>query len=73
MVVTFLGSVANKHTMIYRIALLLHDTATPCGVTEYPVLQEIRFSKASVVSLNQKQTYISTPFPKINRKIALAQ
>lgn len=44
------------------------ETVTPSGVTEDPVLQKMLLLKASVVSPNQKQTYISTPYSKINRK-----
>jgi hypothetical protein len=41
---------------------------TPSGVTEDPALQKMRLPKARVVSPNQKQTYVSTPYSKINRK-----
>jgi len=37
------------------------EAVTPSGVTEDPVLQKMRIPKASVVSSNQKQTYLSTP------------
>ncbi|MCD6145494.1 MAG: hypothetical protein J7J03_03720 [Methanosarcinales archaeon] len=45
------------------------EAVTPYGVVEDPVLQKMRLPEASVVSPNQKQTYISTPYSKINRKI----
>jgi len=45
------------------------EAVTPSGVTEDIVLQKMHLPKASVVSPNQKQTYISTPYSKINRKL----
>jgi len=45
------------------------EAVTPSGVTEDIVLQKMQLPKASVVSPNQKQTYISTPYSKINRKL----
>ena len=48
--------------------MLMSGGVTPSGVTEDPVLQKMRLSKARVVSPNQKQTYVSAPYSKINRK-----
>ena len=45
------------------------EAVTPSGVIEDIVLQKMQLPKASVVSPNQKQTYISTPYSKINRKL----
>ena len=45
------------------------ETVTPSGVTEDPMLQKMLCHIASVVSPNQKQTYVSTLYPEISRKI----
>jgi len=47
----------------------MDEAVTPSGVTEDIVLQKMHLPEASVVSPNQKQTYISTPYSKINRKL----